>query len=1069
MILLFSLFSNNAFSNDNYKTTDFQGFKFKQELNIPVDTGREDAKFQPIDMNINFENTCWALNETVHSIRIVYEYNSDKIELESQIYELEFSDSSHISSCNIVFLIPEYANGREKYFIYYDNTAKPSPGYIDHLVVNDAHYYYEPVSGVKADFSYFSIIEDGYIAYAVTYEGELFGHGISQVVASILPNSKEIETKILDKLASYTMAYSIEGDPGYTGTSWSKNPSKSVLINGNLMVKFRIIGISPEGTIKTDNIYTYYYCPTVTKRIVVNVNHEVLKTVEISGTKIEDGTYASLLSFQVRSAIIKDLNVGQIQPKFYLYAEDDLIKEYDIPLDPDQEEEVMLLDRTDDIDLGKKAWLSIGNPLTGAAYGLIFQSNEGFYKETDGLQAKALVEQTIKLPGLEVDAEQVYVVVNAYEKGKINDYTLPKGMNVNFESEFITFAEGGYEAVDKESEIFQELSKIRPKLDQEKNQLDGEEIERYKLDSYVHFSPSFPLGNLLSIVTGKNLSYIYAELYNAENKIICSGSVSRLRLKDDIDLDHQDLPFFERIKTLIGFFDWKNSSLFKKISFPSIQQDKYVVKIYRENSILSDERQFIGIGFVELYEDRSINIFCRPEGSMKLSIMNQNNEGVENVEFQLLKDDIVIANTFSDKNGEATLKAPCYPTKPYVLKVFYNGFLVKKETITLGLKNRIFPLKKSFSISNYNLNIQLKDTWGFVPAIDVNPILTSTDMAIPVVISPEKINNGQYQFNNLYSADYQLKMNYKSFNLEENIVLSADKKLDLIFPAEFLLNFNLMDIYGNSIEEGFLKFSRGGKSEKIDIRQDEFTSISLPPGEYDLEIKNNNDIIAKQKINVRSNKNINIVTNEESFIRNILVYSVIVLIALTIIIMIWKKQIIFGLKPLVILFLIISLISPWWVLNGDNEQIMTSTNTYLLPSNIVTLTSSSEVIGGELGIVPSEVTTVLNLLSVLLIISCIVIGISIVLKNKLEGLSKLFLIASILILIASIATFLYTLSEIAKVSVGAVIGSGNLEITIPGIAVKEIILCNWGLGIGFYFTLISLIILMLLPLKNRFK
>jgi len=219
---------------------------------------------------------------------------------------------------------------------------------------------------------------------------------------------------------------------------------------------------------------------------------------------------------------------------------------------------------------------------------LIFQSNEGFYEEIDGLQAKALVEQTIKLPGLEIDAEQVYVVFNGYEKGKINDYTLPKGMIVSFESEFITLRGGGYEAIDKESEIFQELSKIRPKLDQKKNQLDEEEIERYTLDSYVHFSPSFPLGNIFSIAAGKNLSYIYAELYNAENKIVCSGSASRLRLKEDIDLDYQNLPFFERVKTLIRFFDWKNSSFFKKISFPSLQQENHHNKLLKHMALLDN-------------------------------------------------------------------------------------------------------------------------------------------------------------------------------------------------------------------------------------------------------------------------------------------------------------------------------------------------------------------------------------------------------------------------------------------------------------------------------------------------
>lgn len=35
-------------------------WSFKQEINIPVDTSTEIAKYQPIDIRIEFDNACWA-------------------------------------------------------------------------------------------------------------------------------------------------------------------------------------------------------------------------------------------------------------------------------------------------------------------------------------------------------------------------------------------------------------------------------------------------------------------------------------------------------------------------------------------------------------------------------------------------------------------------------------------------------------------------------------------------------------------------------------------------------------------------------------------------------------------------------------------------------------------------------------------------------------------------------------------------------------------------------------------------------------------------------------------------
>jgi hypothetical protein len=52
IIVLFSSFGGNAFSYEDYVTTDIANLAFKQEITIPIDTSLDEAKFQPIDIRV---------------------------------------------------------------------------------------------------------------------------------------------------------------------------------------------------------------------------------------------------------------------------------------------------------------------------------------------------------------------------------------------------------------------------------------------------------------------------------------------------------------------------------------------------------------------------------------------------------------------------------------------------------------------------------------------------------------------------------------------------------------------------------------------------------------------------------------------------------------------------------------------------------------------------------------------------------------------------------------------------------------------------------------------------------
>lgn len=1056
--IFFSSLSMNVSSYKEYNTTDIEDLAFKEELYISIDTSLNEARFQPIDIRVDFDHPCWAKNETVHSVRVGFDDGSGLIEIESQIYDLEYSDDTHINSCSLVFLIPEKANGKETYYVLYDSSETDAPDYEDHIILEDTHYFYEPISGQVIDFDYYGIIEEGYVIYAVTQKGDLLGNPAAHAVAKFKPGATEVETNTVDQYAVFDMRYGAEGIPDFVGSAEAAEVNKKTLVDGNLMVRARIESISLRGDIKTDNIYTYYYCPTETKRLFINVNHEVLKKVNIDEPSVLDGTYAGIVTIKSRSKSIEKMNVGNILPSLNLYDEDETIKEYYVPPDPESIAKELVLSTEDDIDLGSKGWVCLNDPATGKAHGLIMHSNIGLVDGIeDGVQVKAYVQQNIKLPGLEADTGSVYLGRNSYEKGGSHNTVLTQGFNVNFDVEFISDEKGRYERIDSESEIFQTLVKTIPIL--RENVTDGEEDdeERFFLTTFVHLAPSAPLGSLLSAVLGKNIPYIYAELYK-EDSFKSSGSVGRLPLSA-IELDLEGKNLFQKLKTVIGLFDWRNASFFKKICFPDLEAGTYIIKVFKENPFFAKERQYIGFTIVELKNDDKVHINCRLQGSIRLSIFDQKEKGVKNVRFLLETEDVTIAETVSDKNGTAILKAPCYPLKPYTLKAIYQGFLVEEKKITLGLRNRFIQLKDSFSIEHYKLNLKLKDTWGFAPAVEVNPTLRSSEMIDQVHISAEKSRDGEYIFTNLYPAKYTLNMRYKSFEVEKDVSIDKDKSLDLMFPAEYELDFNIMNSYGDLLSKGEISVSRNRKVERKSIDESGRAKISVPPNKYEITVYSEGEKLAWQEIDVRGNKEIDIVTSQESVLHIVVIYLGIALTVFSIIFMLWKKKMYKGINLFVIALLIIALVSPWWVLNGDDGITATTTKTLLFPPKIVTLSSSSAVLGGDVSQVPPEVTMVLSLLSVLLAVSCLIIFITIFTKNKLRKTTAFLSILSIVILIATLSIFFYAMSQLTEVGVGSFIDGGDVETSLPGLSESKILPCKWGPGIGFYLGLIAAIIL----------
>ena len=360
-------------------------WSFRQKIEINIDTSLEEAKYQPIDIRIKFENTCWAESTQKHSIRIIYQDSENIEEIESQIYDLLFIDDNHISECSIVFLIPDYATDKESYYAYYDNLPKPEHSYQNHIELSESYYKYEPIPGYPFESEYFKIKQDGNIIYGVAKQGEFLGYSTAQQITKFKENTKQVSTpKDSEAFTSFDYFYYYGKNSEEFSSTIDKLISKNILIEGNLMVKFEIISQTLKDDFQSKNIYTYYYCPGENKRIYCHVEHKALKPTQINIDSESFGNICSIQIGRVRSPSIEDLNFGRMFPYIHVYSEENIIQEYKVDPNPDYNPEgIMILKNEDDIDLGENAWVSFDEGESGFAHAIILDSTDIIKSGTD--------------------------------------------------------------------------------------------------------------------------------------------------------------------------------------------------------------------------------------------------------------------------------------------------------------------------------------------------------------------------------------------------------------------------------------------------------------------------------------------------------------------------------------------------------------------------------------------------------------------------------------------------------------------------------------------------------------
>ena len=92
ILLILTVINISVPAEDNAPPHWNSQWSYKQEIILPISTENPFAKYQPIDIQIEFDYTCWARNEKEHSIRVACWDGNNWHELESQIYDLKHKD-----------------------------------------------------------------------------------------------------------------------------------------------------------------------------------------------------------------------------------------------------------------------------------------------------------------------------------------------------------------------------------------------------------------------------------------------------------------------------------------------------------------------------------------------------------------------------------------------------------------------------------------------------------------------------------------------------------------------------------------------------------------------------------------------------------------------------------------------------------------------------------------------------------------------------------------------------------------------------------------------------------------
>ncbi|MFW6122005.1 MAG: carboxypeptidase regulatory-like domain-containing protein, partial [Petrotogales bacterium] len=731
-----------------------------------------------------------------------------------------------------------------------------------------------------------------------------------------------------------------------------------------------------------------------------------------------------IVSFKSRSPAIEKLNVGSIHPYLHFYGENDNIEEYQMNPDPKSRNREWIISFKDDADLGEEAWIAYGEGEKGKANSIIFSSNKDILKsgtkERDGIQLKVAEKEYFDFLSAEIDYASINFGRNSFEKGYSHDLNIPEDFVVEFEAELFTSDFGGYTAVRKEAEIYQELVKHRHMPE---DSVFEKEPKKYNLTVVTHLGGTRFSYPWLSNITNRFFPVMWVELYDNEN-LILSGVAKK--------------SFFMRYKAYATFSD--------------VVEGNYLLKVYWK--LDNSTKFFNGAKTVVLDEHKKIHVFCTWERAIQLIFVDQHGQGVEGVHAVLLnKDGFIFDENTTNDVGVGILKAP-FSIRAYTLRAFYKDFVIFDGELDKSLRK----LDVKVDIELYDLTVEVRDGFGLPPGVEITPVLSYPDDNRTVKLIPEEHQLGKFFFEDIPSGSYILQITYANFIDQKVINLPDDGGfVSIDYTATFDLVIDLFDSRANPLLNEKIKFKIFRSGDKL-LELDE-KIFSLPPASYTIEVYNDGELVGIKEVELTSNRKIKLVTTLDSPLPTIIFASTSVFIGIIIVLTFIRTLSVTSLlKFLVIALIVIALIQPWWSLHGLSHypRAERTAHIFINPQVMVESTSFDGVTTFDIAELPELFVDFLGKVIFVAYAACIIIALSFI-SSKLgkKQYSLLLNLLGIVMITVIISTFYVGTSKVCEASIGRVQGEGLLSASL-----EETVLMHsqWGFDSGFYLVIASAIL-----------
>jgi hypothetical protein len=281
----------------------------------------------------------------------------------------------------------------------------------------------------------------------------------------------------------------------------------------------------------------------------------------------------------------------------------------------------------------------------------------------------------------------------------------------------------------------------------------------------------------------------------------------------------------------------------------------------------------------------------------------------------------------------------------------------------------------------------------------------------------------------------------------------------VVFPAEFPVSFRVLDSHGVSLDGVFIRLSRGGKTVDT-LYNGSGSVISVPPGVYRVSVIHAGTVIGQRSLDVVGARSIDLITTHEPIFPLVVLLISIVLILCGLCWSVIRKDLVYVLVFLVVSVAIVSLVCPWWSLQGVSSGVQTSSALYLVPLDLVSMTSTSQVVAGELSFFPDVFVTVMAIVVGMMVLGWCCLGGGLVVKRFIKKRWFMMLLAGVLVLlIGALVLFSLAMSAFTEVGVGSFLGNGTVDVSVQGQDSVVPVMCQWGPGLGFWLYLLSVMVL----------